>query len=175
MVKPQSKHNKMLNRLVRHFSGQPRVISEYRWQEDTGEIWGRSDGDWAGCRTTGESTSGGVIMRGSHVIKGWSSTQKAITLRSAAAELAVAIELCTQFIGIIQLAADGGKKLHGKAYLVRTRACAKFLTPSPQCYRAARRVRHGFIPNGSRGEFEHAFKGMYKLFWGGGGLKGPPA
>ena len=48
---------------------------------------GYSDSDWAGCRTTGKSTSGGLVMVGRHLIKSWSRTEDSVTLSSAEAEL----------------------------------------------------------------------------------------
>ena len=40
------------------------------WQGEEEDIIGYTDSDWAGCRTTGESTSGGSLCIGSHFIKG---------------------------------------------------------------------------------------------------------
>ena len=45
-----------------------------------------SDTDWAGCRTTRKSTSGGIAMLGSHILKCYSSTQGVIALPSGEAE-----------------------------------------------------------------------------------------
>jgi len=45
-----------------------------------------TDTDYAGCRDTRKSTSGGVIRLGTHVLRGWSSTQKVIALSSGEAE-----------------------------------------------------------------------------------------
>ena len=47
-------------------------------------IW--TDIDYAGCKRTRKSTSGGVVMWGSHLIKSWSSTQSVIALSSGEAE-----------------------------------------------------------------------------------------
>ena len=73
---------------------------EYRWQEE-GEIpVGYSDSDWAGDRKTGKSTSGGIIMFGSHLIKSWSRTQDSITLSSAQAELVALGKLAMEMLGV---------------------------------------------------------------------------
>ena len=45
------------------------------------------DTDFAGCYVTRKSTSGGVLYRGAHKVKHWSTTQKCITLSSGEAEL----------------------------------------------------------------------------------------
>ena len=117
MSKPLVKHRKMLKRLARYLAGHPRLVSHYEWQEDSPELWGFSDSDWAGCKQTAKSTSGGIVMRGSHLIKAWSSTQKAITLSSGEAELVAAVKMCSEFIGVTQLAADWGCQLAGKLYM----------------------------------------------------------
>ena len=46
-----------------------------------------SDSDWAGCRRTRRSTSGGVILHGRHLVHHWSRTQAGVALSSAEAEL----------------------------------------------------------------------------------------
>ncbi len=49
------------------------------------------------------------MMRGQHVIKSWSSTQKNITLSSGEAELVVAVEAASEGIGLTRLANDWGR------------------------------------------------------------------
>ena len=70
------------------------------------EVVGYSDSDWAGCSRTAKSTSGGAIQIGRHCVRSWSSTQKSITLSSGEAELVAAVKMCTELIGMAQLAAD---------------------------------------------------------------------
>ena len=45
-----------------------------------------TDTDYAGCKVSRKSTSGGVVIWGNHVIKSWSSTQSVIALSSGDAE-----------------------------------------------------------------------------------------
>ena len=59
----------------------------YDWQGHEREVTGYSGSDWAGCRATRKSTSGGCVMAGSHLLKSWASTQPTITLSSGEAEL----------------------------------------------------------------------------------------
>ena len=63
MAAPQIGHWNKLKRLARYLLGRPRVVWEYRWQ-GIEPITSYSDSDWAGCKRTARSTSGGVIMRG---------------------------------------------------------------------------------------------------------------
>ena len=97
-----------LKRLGRYLVGKPRAILRYELQEEPGMLTGFSDSDWAGCKRTAKSTSGGAIMRGAHMIKSWSSTQKSITLSSGEAELVAAVKTCTELIGVTQLMGDRG-------------------------------------------------------------------
>ena len=71
------------------------------------------DSDFAGCRRTAKSTSGGVITIGSHYIKSWSSTQKTIALSSGEAESTEVVKCSCETIGILQLAEDWGLYLEG--------------------------------------------------------------
>mgnify|MGYP007045316728 CR=1 FL=1 len=77
---------KKMKRLGRDLLGNARLTTRYEWQGEESEITGYSDSDWAGCTVTGKSTSGGVIMIGSHFVKGWSRTQNHVTMSSAEAE-----------------------------------------------------------------------------------------
>jgi hypothetical protein len=106
-----------LKRLGRYLVGKPRAILRYDLQERQTKITGFSDSDWAGCKRTAKSTSGGIIMKGNHLIKSWSSTQKSITLSSGEAELVAAVKTCTELIGISQLMRDWGKEVEGEVYV----------------------------------------------------------
>ena len=57
---------KRLKRLARYLHAHPRTVIDYPWQGKEEEIEGFSDSDWAGCRRSGKSTSGGIIKIGDH-------------------------------------------------------------------------------------------------------------
>ena len=78
---------------------------------------GFSDSDWAGCKATMKSTSGGIVMIGCHLIKSWSSTQKSITLSSAEAELIAAVKMTAELIGVTQFAFDWNTFLRGRFHV----------------------------------------------------------
>ena len=108
MSKPPLAGKRKIKRLARYLKGAPRVVLRYRYQKREEEAWGYSDSDWAGCKKTAKSTSGGAIVMGSHTLKTWSSTQKNITLSSGEAELVAAVKTCTETIGVTQMAKDWG-------------------------------------------------------------------
>ena len=68
------------------------VVYRFEWQEDKCAMMLYTDSDWAGCRRTRKSTSGGVILIGSHCIKSWSHTQGTLALGSAKAEYCSMVE-----------------------------------------------------------------------------------
>ncbi len=114
MAKPTVGDKRKLKRLARYLVGRPRLVSRYDWQERQGELTGYSDSDWAGCKRTARSTSGGAIMAGGHLLKSWSATQRSITLSSGEAELVAAVKMSTELIGMTQLAADWGIHCRGR-------------------------------------------------------------
>ena len=69
------------------------------------------DTDFAGCRATRRSTSGGVLMRSGHCMKHWSTTQTTVTLSSGEAELTGICKGAANAIGLCSVARDRGIKM----------------------------------------------------------------
>ena len=109
MANPTRGDWRKLKRLGRFLIGRPRVVISYGYQSEDELLLGFSDSDWAGCKRTARSTSGGVVMKGSHMLKSWSSTQKSITLSSGEAGLIALVKTCTEVIGITQSMNDWGR------------------------------------------------------------------
>ena len=76
-----------LKRMARYLSLYPRSVCLYNWQEAPASIEVFTDSDWGGDLATRRSTSGGCILRGSHLVAHWSRTQQVVALSSAEAEL----------------------------------------------------------------------------------------
>ena len=81
-----------------------------------------SDSDWAGCRVSAKSTSGGVLMRGRHCLRTYSVTQKNITLSSAEAELVALVRCTSEAIGVSQLAQGWGRNLGAHVFVASSAA-----------------------------------------------------
>ena len=113
-----------MTRLARYLKDNPRTILEYPWQSRESEMEGFSDSDWAGCKRSGKSTSGGVIKIGEHLIKAWSKTQASVTLSSAEAELVAMCKLAAEMIGMGSLAADLGQDMKITMYADSSAAIA---------------------------------------------------
>ena len=124
MAKPSVGAWRKLKRIIRYLVGNGRTVLKYPWQAEESGPETYSDSDWAGCRRTGRSTSGGAVMVGEHFIKGWSSTQASVTLSSAEAELVAMTKAVAETIGIVNMAQDLGRALRGVVYADSSAALA---------------------------------------------------
>jgi hypothetical protein len=101
MACPSQASWKKLKVLARFLLERETVVWQFAWQDDVDLVLRVfSDSDWAGCRKTRRSTSGGVLVLGSHCLKTWSSTQAPIALSSAEAEYYAMGEAATRAIGL---------------------------------------------------------------------------
>ena len=91
-------------------------MTKYPWQDQEHTVDTYTDSDWAGCRVTGKSTSGGVVMIGAHLIKSWATTQASIALSSAEAELVAMTKATAETIGIIHMVKDLAVEITGVVY-----------------------------------------------------------
>ena len=66
------------------------------------------DSDWAGCKATRKSTSGGAVTWGGGLLKSWSRTQGTRALSSGEAEFYAAIKGACEGLGIQSLLKDMG-------------------------------------------------------------------
>ena len=88
MSRPTEKSWAKLKRVGRYLVIHPTVIYEFGAEdvEDIQEVVAWSDSDWAGCRTTRRSMSGGLITMGSGAMKSWANRQASVALSSGEAE-----------------------------------------------------------------------------------------
>ncbi len=102
MANPTVKDFAKVKRVVRFLKGLGEVKWEYKWQEEAefGNIVVYVDSDWAGCRRTRRSTTGGVIKSGLHVLRTWSSTQPTIATSSGEAELIAMADGAARGLGL---------------------------------------------------------------------------
>ena len=102
---------KKLKRLVRYLAGMPRLVYKYKFQDAPACIDLYVDTDFAGCKETRRSTSGGVAMIGGCCVKHYAKTQTTIALSSGEAELHGIAQGCAQALGIQSLCRDMGWSL----------------------------------------------------------------
>ena len=108
MSKPEKEDGLRAKRLARYLKGSERVVVKFGFQQMPSEIVVWSDTDFAGCRRTRRSTSGGVVMLGGHCVKTYSLTQDTIALSSGESEFYGIVKAATQGLGIKGLMMDMG-------------------------------------------------------------------
>jgi len=106
----------LLKRIGRYLIRVPRMQQTFEWQIMPDMLRAYVDSDWAGCKTTAKSTSGGLVCLGSHMLKAWSSTQNVIALSSGEAELYALVKGASQTLGLIAMADDFGISLGGRVH-----------------------------------------------------------
>ena len=97
-----------LKRSIRYLQGLPRIIYSYLWQTKPTHLSTFVDTNFAGCRVTRRSTSGGLTMYGTHCIKHWSVTPPTLALSSGEAELGGLCNGGAQASGLQSIGADLG-------------------------------------------------------------------
>ena len=91
-----------IKRLARYMISFEEVTFEYEWQseEEAIKLRGFTDSDWAGCKKTQKSTSGGALMLGKHCLRTWATTQPVHALSVAEAEYYAMTEGSTRCLGL---------------------------------------------------------------------------
>ena len=109
-------------RIGKFLAGRPRVVWEFPNQEPQDTIDVYVDANWAGCRRTRKSTSGGCALLGKHCIKAWSKTQSIIAKSSGESELYGVIKGSSEALGLVTLAGDFGIELNTRVHVDATAA-----------------------------------------------------
>ena len=79
------------------------MIYEFGWQEQPAPFDIYSDSDWATCRATRKSSSGGALLHGRHLLKTYSKTQSTVALSSGEAELYAMTMACFEALGLVAM------------------------------------------------------------------------
>ena len=116
MSKPMIQDWEKLKRIGRYLVGRPRLISRFIWQPLQSIVTGYTDSDWAGCATTGRSTSGEILKAGAHMLKSYARHQKTVALFSAEAELHALVAAIDEVMGMIGMMNDMGWPATGVIY-----------------------------------------------------------
>jgi hypothetical protein len=116
MASPRRSDFEKLKRIGRYLIARPRLVSNFKWQTGNEMVTVYSDSDWAGDKVSCKSTSGGIAVRGSHVLKAYSKQQRTVALSSAEAELHAMVAASAEALGLIALMADMGISASGEVY-----------------------------------------------------------
>lgn len=113
MAKPRDEDASRVQRVAKYLykEGQRRMEQAFCWQPECGTIDVFTVSDWGGCRTSLQSTSGGLVKAFGHVVKSWCTTQKHISLSSAEAELYAANKGAAEGLGVVAAARDFGDRV----------------------------------------------------------------
>ena len=120
MANPRVSDMARLKRLARYLVDKQRHQVVYKYQSlvyDHGKrtevlpVVVYTDTDFAGCRETRKSTSGGVAMICQHTVKTWSTIQTVVALSSGEAEYYGMVKGGSQAIGFVNMLCDLGVKV----------------------------------------------------------------
>ena len=103
MARPKEGDDARLKRVARYLRGQPEYVQWYPLQDETDQIILTTDADWATCKETRRSNSGGTLQLGHHFIAAWSRVQPRVALSSGEAELYAGVRGLTQMAGFLNL------------------------------------------------------------------------
>jgi hypothetical protein len=124
MSAPKKSSWSRLKRLARYLLDHPRAEWRFpiRDQFDSSSVRAFSDSDWAGCRASRKSTSGGLLVVGGCCVKAWSSTQATVATSSGEAELYSLVKTASEALGFQALASDLGISMELELYVDSTAA-----------------------------------------------------
>jgi len=109
MANPTMADAKAVARLIRFLKGLPRMVQEIPFEDrPPAMIEVYVDSDWAGCRKSRKSTSGGIVYFGGVAVRGWSSNQSVIALSSGEAEYYAALKGASSALGFQSMLRDLG-------------------------------------------------------------------
>ena len=108
MSRPTVKAEARLKQVARYLLAHPRFVRTYcrGVASEVLELVVWSDSDWAGCRASRMSMSGGILAIGGGTAKSWSNRQASIALSSGEAEFYAAGKAATEALEAKSLLRD---------------------------------------------------------------------
>ena len=100
MAQPMEGDEALLKKIVRYLQGVPMSATRFRWQGPIDTLTVKTDSDWAACRLTRKSKSGGALFVGTHCIGHWCKTQDRIARSSGEAELKSVCKGMAELLGL---------------------------------------------------------------------------
>ena len=125
MSGPRASGEARMKRIARYLAKYPELVWRYgRGEpgEDVVDVY--SDSDWAACRRSRRSTSGGVIVVDGGTVKHWSSTQATIALSVGEAEYYALVKAAAEGLALLALARDLGYEFRLRIWVDSTTAKA---------------------------------------------------
>ena len=97
-----------LKRIARFLVGKPVLWTYFRWGVSGSRLYAYTDADWASCKESRRSTSGGMLVHNGALLRFWSRKQKVISLSSWESELYAGVTTGVEAIGLQSGLADFG-------------------------------------------------------------------
>ena len=106
MANPRKSDFDKLKRLGRYLINKSRVVAYFAYQEQPEALDVYVDTDHGGCLATRKSTSGGIVMLGTHCLQAWSVNQQVIALSSGEAEYYGMVKGASNALGLHGMLSD---------------------------------------------------------------------
>ena len=124
MANPTEMDVRALNRLIKFLKGLPRMAQRIPFEDRPPTVVeAYVDSDWAGCRKSRKSTSGGILYLGGVAVRAWSSNQNVIALSSGEAEYYAALKGASCALGFQSMLRDLG--MHASVTLFTDSSAAR--------------------------------------------------
>ena len=125
MSNPRVSGEARMKRIARYLLKYPKLVWKYdRGKTDEHVIDVFSDSDWAACRRSRRSTSGGVVVIDGGTVKHWSRTQATIALSVGEAEYYALVKAAAEGLAMVALGRDLGYELSLRIWVDSTTAKA---------------------------------------------------
>ena len=108
MSAPTNNSQETLRSVAKYFVDTPGLVWKFNWQREGEHIQVWCGANWAGCKATRKSTSGGAIQLGQHTLRTHSKTQSNIALSSAGSELYAMAKAAAEGLGMLTLIHESG-------------------------------------------------------------------
>jgi hypothetical protein len=108
-----------LKRVARYLKSHPAMTFEFCEAEavDVQMLTAYSDSDWAGCKRSRRSTSGGMIVLGGSLLRSWSNRQATIALSSGEAEFHAAAKATAELLAVAGMMRELGWEVHRRLFV----------------------------------------------------------
>ena len=100
MARPRVGDDQGIKRAARYLKRFPASSIVYAWQDEPDKLVVFTDADWGGCPKTRRSTSGGLVLHGSHLLSFWSRTQQSVAPPSCESEVNALIKGGVEGLGV---------------------------------------------------------------------------
>ena len=124
MPSPTRGSQRRLERDGQYLKSHRRVVWNFEWQDPVGVLDVYGDANWAACRRTRKSTSGGCVLRGKHCFKTWANTQALVAKSSAESEFYALVRASCEAHGAQTMMSELGEEVKVRVHVDATAAKA---------------------------------------------------